>query len=374
MKVLQIYKDYYPPVKGGIEGHINLLARGLKENGLEVQVLVSNTRNRLQKERIDGIKITKVPQLGRLSSAPINPSLHLWLHKLGQDADILHFHFPNPTAVMAYLLGRGLSAKLVVTYHSDIVRQKYLGRVFSPFMNLFLAKTDRILATSPNYIQQSKVLSGLKDKCVIIPLGIDVHRFDLASEHKNKLMNIQSRYNRPLILFVGRFRYYKGLHILIDAMQNVDADLLLIGAGPLEEQLQRQVTQTNLQNRVHFMGELSDEQVSLYLNCCDLFVLPSVFKSEAFGIVQLEAMACGKPVICSELGTGTSFVNQHRKTGLVVRPEDPEALSAGINSLLSDRDLRTEMGRAGRRRVIKHFTADMMIKDTIDLYRNLVSP
>ena len=371
MKVVQIYKDYYPPVKGGIEGHINLLARGLKKNGIDVQVLVSNTRNCLQTEQIDGIEITKVPQMGRLSSAPINPTLHLWMYKLGQGADILHFHFPNPTAVMAYLLCRGLRAKVVATYHSDIIRQKFLGKAFAPFMDLFLAKTDTILATSPNYIEQSKVLSDFKDKCVVVPLGIDMARFELASEDNDKLKKIQSRFDKAVILFVGRFRYYKGLHVLIDAMQNVDATLLLIGAGPLESQLRLQVVERKLQDRVHFLGELSDEQVNLYLNGCDVFVLPSIFKSEAFGIVQLEAMACGKPAICTELGTGTSFVNQHRKTGLVVRPEDSKALAEGINFLLADRDMLQSMGKAGRQRVIKHFTSDRMIQNTIDVYRNL---
>lgn len=371
MKVVQIYKDYYPPVKGGIEGHINLLAHGLKENGIEVQVLVSNTRNRLQTEEIDGIRITKVPQLGRLSSAPINPTLHLWLQKLGQKADVLHFHLPNPSSVMAFLCSSGLNGKVIATYHSDIVRQKWLGKMYAPFLHLFLKKADTIIATSPNYIKLSRVLSAFQDKCVVIPLGIDTARFELTLADSEMLNTLKKRYGKAVILFIGRFRYYKGLHILIDAMQKVDANLLLIGAGLLENQLRRQVAEKNLQDRIHFLGELSDEQVNVYLKSCDVFVLPSIYKSEAFGIVQLEAMACAKPVVCCELGTGTSFVNRHQKTGLVVCPEDPEALSESINFLLADKDIRTSFGKAGCKRVINHFTGDKMIRDTIGVYRNL---
>lgn len=333
-------------------------------------MLVSNTRNRLQTEQIDGIRIIKVPQLGRLASAPINPTLHLWLQKLGQKADILHFHLPNPTSVMAFLGCRGLNGKVITTYHSDIVRQKLLGKFFAPFLHLFLKKADTIIATSPNYIKLSKVLSALQDKCEVIPLGIDTARFDMASTDAEMPNILKNRFGKAVILFIGRFRYYKGLPILIDAMQKVDANLLLIGAGPLENQLRRRVAEKNLRDRIHFMGELSDEQVNMFLKGCDIFVLPSIYKSEAFGIVQLEAMACGKPVVCCELGTGTSWVNQHQKTGLVVPPENPEALSESINFLLADQGIRTAFGTAGRQRVHNFFTSEKMVRDTIKVYRN----
>ena len=158
MKVLQVYKDYFPPVRGGIEGHINLLANGLKENGVDVDVLVSNTSSHLEKENIDGIPVTKVPQIGRYASASLNMNFSYWINKLGEKADILHFHFPNPTAEISYLIS-GLNRKIVVTYHSDIIRQARLLKIYSPFLKQFLKRADDIIITSPNYLQTSPYLA-----------------------------------------------------------------------------------------------------------------------------------------------------------------------------------------------------------------------
>jgi glycosyltransferase involved in cell wall biosynthesis len=320
MKILHVYKDYYPPVKGGIECHINLLTNGLRAKGIDVQVLVSNTKNRFQIDRFNGVMVAKVPQLGRFYSAPLTPTFHRYLKRYGKAADIIHFHHPNPTAEFSYFF-TNLNKKLIVTYHSDIIRQDKLGKLYSPFRKMFLEKTDRIIATSPNYIQSSTVLKGFKHKCTVIPLGTDIERF-LSDTDSTQIKKIKRENGpTPLILFVGCFRYYKGLHLLISAMKDVPAKLFLIGSGPEEFRLRNLVEKKSLDRKIFFLGELPDAEVNLYYQACDIFVLPSHLRSEAFGMVQLEAMCCRKPVISTELGTGTSFVNINQQTGIINRAE-----------------------------------------------------
>jgi len=371
VKVLQVYKDYYPPVKGGIEGHLNLLSEGLKRRGVDVEVLVSNTRASLERVNINGIPVTKVPQVGRFASAPLNATFPFWLQRLGKDADIIHFHFPNPTAELSSLFP-GLTNNVIVTYHSDIVKQKRLKEVYSPFLVRFLKKSRAIIATSSNYVHSSRVLSGFEHKCRVIPLGIDIEKFRYPQGISAEIEAIQQRYG-PFILVIGRVRYYKGLHVMIEAMRRIRGRLLLIGTGPLERELRRQTRDAGLEDRVAFLGELSDPEMISYLHACDVFALPSIQRSEAFGIVQLEAMACGKPVVCTELNTGTSYVNQHGKTGLVVSPGDVEALADAVNLLMDHPAMRQAFGQAGFQRVGTHFSVEHMIEGVIALYREMLA-
>ncbi|NQU13898.1 MAG: glycosyltransferase [Desulfobacteraceae bacterium] len=373
LKVLQVYKDYYPPVIGGVEGHINLLANGLRERGVKVEVLVSNTRPRAETEIINGIRITKAPELGRFASAPLNVTFHNWLKKLGKEVDILHFHFPNPTGEISSLLAR-LDKKIVVTYHSDIIRQAKLARVYSPLLRQFLGSSKTIIATSPNYVQSSTVLAQFRDKCTVIPFGIDLTRFEPRPDRVREVAAKRQIYGPSMILFIGRFRYYKGLYALIGAMKKVCGKLVLIGSGPMEAELKNQVAaDSELQKKIFFLGELSDQEVVTHLQACDIFVLPSIVRSEAFGIVLLEAMACNKPLVSTELGTGTSFVNQHKETGLVVPPNNVEALAGAINYLLANPDVREKYGKAARQRVEKYFNKEKMIEDVIRTYQEALN-
>ena len=200
MKILQVYKDYYPPIKGGIEGHLNVLSRGLKQKGIEVEVLVSNRSARFEKDSIDGVQVTKAPQIGRFASAPLNLTFAYWLKKLGQDADLLHFHFPNPTGEISYLFSR-LNKPVVVSYHSDIVRQKRLGKILEPLLKQFLNQTDVIITSSPNYLQTSEMLRHYRDKCTIIPYEIELSRFNVDNNVTSEGENIR-RYNVTTILLL----------------------------------------------------------------------------------------------------------------------------------------------------------------------------
>ncbi len=367
LKVLQVYKDYYPPVIGGIEKHLNELCHGLAEKGVQSEVLVSNVRPRTEIVYDNSIRITKVPEHGRLQSAPLTASFYHYLRERAREADILHFHFPNPTAEMSLMFSK-IDKPYVVTYHSDIIRQAKLRKLYFPFMLRFLRKAKAIIATSPNYVQFSDVLSKVQDKCAVVPFGVDPARFAPRAEGAGDIASVRKAYGPSIVLFIGKFRYYKGLDVLIEAMKKVKGKLLLIGAGPLEQELKKQAAAADLHKKVFFMGELSDQEVVTYLQACDVFVLPSTYPSEAFGIVQLEAMACGKPVVSTELGTGTSFVNQHQKTGLVIQPNDPGALAEAIDHLLASPGIREQYGRAGRKRVEQYFTRDGMIENVIETY------
>lgn len=370
MKVLHIYKDYYPPVKGGIEGHINLLVHGLQERGANVQVLVSNTDVRLERVRYNGVPVIRTPEFGRLSSAPVNPTLSMWLRRLGKNADILHYHLPQPTAVMAHIAS-GLKNPVVVTYHSDIVRQKVLGTVFTPILLHFLRRAKRIIATSPNYVDSSPVLQQFRNKTRVIELGIDTSRFDNGHVPLMEIERLRARYGPRIVLFVGRFRYYKGLPVLLKAMQQVQGSLLLIGSGPEEQRLRRKAAVLQVEEKVHFLGELTDPQVDAYFKACDLFVLPSTYRSEAFGIVLLEAMASCRPVISCELGTGTTYTNKHDQTGIVVPPGDPDALAHSINYLLENPTARSFLGSQGQKRVYEMFTSGRMVDSMLELYQQI---
>ena len=371
MRVLLIYKDYYPPVMGGIEGYLNLLAHGLNSLGIQVEVLVSSTNSTLQSEIIDGISVTKVPQIGRFNSAPLNLSLPYWIRKKAKTADIMHFQFPNPTAELSYLIS-GLKGNVVVTYHSDIVRQKIGATLLAPLLKSFFKRARAVMVTSPNYLKSSPLLQQFKEKCSIAPLGIDVGEFEINTDIEAKIADIHNRIGSPMILFVGKFRYYKGISVLIQAAANLDCKIVLIGSGPLEKEIREQVERERLGHKVFFLGEVSDNDKIAYLHACDIFVLPSIYRSEAFGIAQLEAMSCSKPVICTELGTGTSFVNQHEKTGLVIPPNDVDALVASVQYLLDNPALRQQYGKAGHDRVHQNFSKEKMISNVVAVYQNVM--
>lgn len=373
MKVLQIYKDYYPPIVGGIEKHMSLLSQKLSLRGIEVTAIVSNTTNKFEVGSIGNVNIIKVPQWGRMASAPINPTLPFWIRRLGAKHDLLHFHLPNPTSVVSYLM-TGMRKPIIATYHSDIVRQRRLRNIYMPFLHYFLkCKVNRIIATSPVYKQNSRLLRRFSGKCSVIPLGIETESFEEKPNSLQRIKKIKERYKEPIILFVGKFRYYKGLHILVRAMQGVKAKLLLIGSGPIERELRAEVQQLGLNDHVEFIGQVPDGTLIDYFKACDMFVLPSIFKSEAFGIVILEAMACAKPVISTELGTGTTFVNINKKTGLCVAANDVTELRAAMNYLIENPEVKEQLGCNGRIRVNTIFGASTMVDNTIKLYHSILS-
>ena len=368
MHILQLYKDYYP-VLGGIENHVRDLSEGLVARGHRVTVLVTNLERRTVIERSQpNLTIVKAARTLHLASTPLSVEM---LRRAGQlRPDVVHLHFPYPPGDLVY---RALPTRppLVVTYHSDIVRQQNLLRVYRPLMELTLRRAARILPTSPNYMVSSPYLRRHAARCSVVPLGIDTARF--AQADMRRVAAIRARYDAPLLLFVGRLRYYKGLHILLDALPGVRAELLIGGSGPERGRLEAQAARLGIARRVHFLGDIPDEDLPALYRAADVFVLPAHLRAEALGLAQIEALASGLPCVSTELGTGTSFANLHGRTGLVVPPNDPAALADAINTLLADPELRERYGAAGRERAAELFSQTRMLDAVEEVYRDVLT-
>lgn len=376
IKVLHINKLYHPWI-GGVEKHIqDLCEHLLSYDDISIQVLVCHEKMAAEDTIINGVKVKKLANLvyffikkTLLFSSPVSLTLPFWMKKIS--ADILHFHLPNPLAMVAYYISRP-KGKVVVTWHSDIVKQKRMLYVLTPLIRWFLNRTDTIIATSPNMINNSPFLSEFRQKCVVIPLGINPEKYVLKEEDYICIEQERAKATMPLILFVGRLVYYKGVEYLIEAMKQVDARLIIVGKGPLYTTVNEKIISNGLSNKIIIVPPVSDYNLVKYFHSCDLFVLPSVSPSEAFGIVQLEAMTCGKPVVSTNLPTGVPFVNQHGKTGIIVEPKDIDGLAKAINTLIRDAELRNNYGSYAKQRIKEEFANEVMAKKVYNLYNAIM--
>lgn len=336
---------------------------------VDLHVLVANTRPRTVTEWINGVRVTRVARWGQIASAPLCPSLP---HRVAEHrADIIHVHEPNPMATLAALAANP-RARVIVSFHSEIVRQRVLRWVYRPLLMRLLQHADRIIVATPRHLDFPTLLP-YREKCVVIPFGIDVARFHPDKAMRERAAAIRAEFGPRLILFVGRLVYYKGVEHLIEAMSGVSARLLIIGRGPRQRALRRRVRALGLEERIAFLGEVAHECLPAYYHACDLLVLPSTHESETFGIVQLEAMAAGKPVISTALPTGLAWVNRHEVTGLLVPPANAHALADAMNRLLEDAALRQRLGETARRYVGEHFTRQRMARAVLALYEEVLS-
>lgn len=368
LKALQVGK-FYPPYMGGMETHLQTLCENLQRT-IQVQVVVANNRSRSQQEEVRGVNVRRAGSLFNISATPICPEMVRAIRR--SPADLVHLHLPNPTAVLAMLIS-GHRGKIIVTHHSDVVRQQWLNKAFEPLLARLLRRASAIIATSPNYLQTSSTLSPYRDRCHVIPYGIPIEQFAVRDEAR--IQAIRAEYGERLILSVGRLVYYKGFEYLIRAMASVKGRLLIIGDGPLRRKLQQDAREAGVADRVSFLGEVQNEDTIPYYQAADVFALASIARSEAFGIVQIEAMACGKPVVNTRLDSGVPFVSLDDVTGLTATPRDSEALAAAINRLLDDPSLRARYGEAARRRAREEFSLEVMMRRTLQLYRQaLFSP
>lgn len=367
MRVLHVYKDY-PPVVGGIENHLRLLAEHQVRRGLDVTVLVvgGQARNSVEVER--GVRVVRAARLGELHSMPLSTELFRLMGY--QTADVTHLQFPYPLGEVAHLL-RGRGRATVITYQSDIVRQRVAGWFYRPLLRRLLARADRIITTSPQYRRSSTVLAPFLDKCTVVPLGIEPRAWGGADP--GAVAALRRRFPGPLVLFVGRLRYYKGVEYLLRAMDDLPATLLVVGEGPRRQVLERQARRGAAAERVHFLGELPQDQLPACYEAADVLVLPSSHRSEAFGLVLLEAMASRTAVISTELGTGTSFTNVAGETGQVVPPRDAAALAQALRACLADPQQRRHMGASGRARVESEFRVDQMVDGVLAVYEQALA-
>ncbi|HEU5014343.1 MAG TPA: glycosyltransferase [Roseiflexaceae bacterium] len=367
MHILQIYKEY-PPVMGGIENHVRDLSEGLVARGHYLTVLVtSRNRQTTIEQPHKRLKIIKAAREIHAASTPLSTTMLRMARRL--HVDVAHLHFPYPPGDLVYHMLPD-QPPLVVTYHSDVIRQRTMLQLYRPLLEQTLRQAARIIVTSPNYIASSPFLSRHATKCEVVPLGIDPARF--ADADAAQVAELRARHSpdgMPLLLFVGRLRYYKGLHVLLDALPRVRARLLVAGSGPEHDRLVAQAERLELADRVCFLGDVPDDALPALYHAADVFVLPAHLRSEAFGIVQLEALASGLPCVSTELGTGTSFVNKQGETGIVVPPNDPAALARALNILVANPALRQHFGENGRRRVADIFDRERMVWHVEQIYR-----
>jgi glycosyltransferase involved in cell wall biosynthesis len=366
LRVLQVGKFYHPHI-GGMESHLQALCGGLRDHA-DVQVIVSNEARNTLEEMVDSVPVARLSTLLTAFSTSISPSMVSRIRHSG--ADLVHLHLPNPAAVLAYLAS-GYRGRLVVTYHSDTVKHRLLGRMFEPLLYAVLRRSDAIIAASPNYIATSPALRAFRDRCHLIPHGIETAQFEQPDPDAVEL--IRARLGERLVVSVGRLVYYKGLEYLIRAMADVHGKLVIVGDGPLRGKLERLAEKWGVADRVNFAGEIDHAALVAYYHAAALFVLPSIARSEAFGIVQIEAMAAGLPVVNTSLDSGVPFVSIHQETGLTVPPADSQALAAAINRLLDDPNLRQKLGHAGAQRARDEFSQDKMLQRTLHLYRNVTA-
>jgi glycosyltransferase involved in cell wall biosynthesis len=366
MKILHVGK-YYAPVPGGMERVLQLLCEGERRE-IDSRVLVAGTTCRTTSEVHNGVPVTRAGRLATVGSVALTPGLPLALHRA--EPDLIVLHEPNPVALVADALTRQ-RRPLVVYFHSEVVRAEWKYRLlYRPFLRRVLDRAARVVVASPQMAERAVQLEGHRHKCVVIPYGIDTAPLALTQALRDRANRIRAA-GRPLVLFVGRLVPYKGLDVLIRAFAGVDARLVIVGDGPLRTRLERQAAET-CGDRVVFAGTVADADLAAHYHACDLFVLPSITRAEAFGVVQVEAMACGKPVVSTAVASGVPWVNQHDRTGLVVAPGDAEALARAMRLLLADTALRERLGAGGRTRVAREFTARRMAERTVALYAEVL--
>jgi glycosyltransferase involved in cell wall biosynthesis len=367
MRVLHVGK-YYPPVPGGMERVLQLLCERERLH-VDSRVLVAGLDRFTRREVRNGVPVTRAGSLARIGSVGLCPALPLELRRARPDLTVVHE--PNPIALVADFLTcqRG---PLIVYFHSEVVRAEWKYRLlYRPLLRRVLDRAARIIVASPSMAQSAEQLAGYRHKCAVIPYGIDAVSLAGTAAVRTRADAIRREIGRPLLLFVGRLVPYKGVDVLLRAIATLDARLVVVGDGPMRAALEAQAASSG-GGRVTFVGSVADSELAALYHACDVFVLPSVTRAEAFGMVQVEAMACGKPVVSTAVPSGVPWVNQHEVTGLVVRPGDAGELSRALQMLLASPSLRGQLGAAGRARVAAEFTATRMAERTVALYRDVL--
>jgi glycosyltransferase involved in cell wall biosynthesis len=374
MRVTLINKYYCPPHVGGIEQSLNMLAEGLASRpGVSANAIVSNEAPVSLTETIANVRVTRLARAFAYASTPVAFGMKRAIREAARGqgpADVFHLHFPYPWGELAFLRSR-VATPAVLTYHSDIVRQRFLGAAYAPIQRRLLDRVERIIVGAPQMIASSPFLAEHAEKCRVVPFGIRVGRFAETPAIASRAAVLRSRHSRPVVLFVGRLIYYKGVDVLVRAMADVDADLVVIGGGPLEEQLRVLAGSLGISERVAFLSQQPEDELVAWYHAADVLCLPSVARSEAYGLVQLEAHASGTPVVSTRLDTGVPFVNQDGVTGLTVPPGDAGALACALQTLVTDDGLRARMGAAARERAGQDFTIEGMVDRVLAVYEEV---
>lgn len=372
LKILHVYRTYFPDPPGGLQEAIRQICISTKRHGAVSEVFTLSPRPvPAELIRAEG-RVVRSRSWAAPGSCDLGGVKAFRLFAVvAASADVIHYHYPWPFADLLHRFVRP-GKPTVMTYHSDIVRQAWLGKIYGPLRNRMLGSMDEIVATSSAYAASSPVLSNteLASRLRVIPLGIDEETYT-ASTDDNIFQRIGLKVGEPYFLFLGVIRYYKGLHILVRSASRVGARIVIAGSGPVGEDLRRLADSLGVKS-VIFSGQVEEGEKIALLRRCRAVVLPSNLRSEAYGMALVEAAMFGKPMISCEIGTGTSFVNAHEKTGLVVPPESPEELASAMNRLLDDSDLADRYGKAARQRYEKVLSGEAMGRAYAQLYQGIL--
>jgi len=367
-KILHI-PNYYPPHIGGIEGVCYSIVSALPE--FEHQVICFNDQKQTVKELYEGVPVTRCSVWHKLFSQSISISFYKELKQIFKtfDPDIVHFHTPNPLSSVYLLLSLPKKTKLLVHWHSDIIEQELLYLFYHPIEKLLLKRANKIMATSPNYIDGSKALSAWKDKLTIIPNTVDTERWKKRAGDDEAIEQIKNQYGRRKIIFTcGRHVPYKGLRYLIDAVPLIseNAVVVIAGQGPLTDELKERAASLPA---VYFVGRLSDDELRQYLYASAMYAFPSITRNEAFGVALAEAMYCGLPAVTFTIPySGVNWLCLNGETGLESENGNVQVLADAINRLLTDDDLRKKLSENAIQRVKENFTIEAIKANLEQLY------
>ena len=366
MKVLQLGKFY--PIRGGVEKVMWDLTCGLSARGIDCDMLCAE----LEKDEILHLnehgRVICVKAWRKMAATMIAPRMISWLKKHKDEYDIIHVHHPDPMACLALRLS-GFKGRVILHWHSDILKQKTLLKFYAPLQRWLIRRADRIIGTTPVYLKESPYLQDVQDKTVAVPIGIKPVTFDerLAAEWKNRYPG------KKLVVSIGRLVPYKGYGYLIAAAKHLGPDyqILIVGDGPVRQNLEEEIRTDGVEGKVELLGYVEDEGMHALLAASDVFVLSSVMKTEAFGIVQIEAMSLGKPVVATRVPeSGVSWVNEDGVSGLNVEPEDPKALAEAILSICENEERYATFSTGAHERFKSLYQFDKMIKKIITVYEN----
>lgn len=367
MRVLHAYKVFPPDIVGGITEVIAYIAEGMAPRH-ESSLLVARSRGWGRRYTFGTIPVEALFSFGTLLSTPIAPSFPFVLARRSRQAALVALHQPFPLNDIAVALGLPSETALVVHWHGEIVGQRSLTGLVAPFIRRTLARAQRIIVSQPALVSESPFLAAHGEKCAIIPYGIDVSYWtELDGAQRRRVDELRSRYPR-LVMATGRLVPYKGFDVLIEALRHVDATAIIVGEGPLRDDLLRMAQQRGVAERVILAGMLSRDDLKVHLHAAQLFAFPSVSAAEAFGIVQIEAMAVGLSIVNTDLPTGVPHVARHGLEALTVSPNDPAMLAAAIAQLLADRALAQRLGAAGRRRATTDYALQSFVQRIEEVY------
>jgi len=368
MRVLHVYRTYFPDTQGGLEEVIRQICRNTLDLGIESRVFMLSSNPVPPILKREEAEVHRFQLTFEVASCGVSISALTGFKHLVDWADIVHYHFPWPFADLLHILGR-VHKPTLVTYHSDIVRQKSLLRLYRPLMRAFLNQVDVIVPTSQNYFATSEELGRYAEKVEVIPIGLNRQTYPEVSEKALSLT--RERVGKGFFLFIGVLRYYKGLHILLEAIQNTSLKCVIVGSGPTSCELREQADRLGLSN-VQFLGQVSDIEKIHLIYLSKAMVFPSHLRSEAFGVTLVEGAMFGKPLISTEIGTGTSYINMDGKTGFVVPPSNTKALRGAMLKLEQKNQLVISMGQAAKERYEALFTGSLMGKRYFNLYGRLM--